>query len=193
MRRSALLTVSLLVVVLFAGCTSAIGPAGTGSPDGTPDATPTETPDVTPMPNETCEAVDQQTADPYREDVEPSEFPDPPATWNDSSVEAYVTAFEESYSRNAALSEISTRVSTHVSDVSVTETDRGWEVSLTSRTNTWAAGTDTAEGTPTVVHGDGARIPVTYHVTDEGLYRLESDYGETPDPDALGTPVACFE
>lgn len=181
MRRVALPTALLVALALLAGCTA--GPAGTATTTDTmttPDGGPAD-----------CNPADRETVDPYRDDVEPSDLPDHPATLNRSSVRAYVVAYEQAYARNGHLGRGSTRVSTSVSDVRVEETDGGWVVRLTSRTNTWAAGTDTSDGTPTEVHGDGARLPVLYEMADDRLVRAEGDYGETPAP-GDGTTLECL-
>lgn len=186
--RRALPLVALAGLLVLAGCLSAVGP---GSPTpATPDGTDTPTPH--PTPSGDCDAVEQETVDPYRDDVEPSEFPEHPAELTAESVEAYVSAYETAYARNAALSEDSTEVNTLVEVENVTERNGTWVVDLVSRTNTWAQGTESGTATATVVHGDGARIHVRYHLTDEGLYRLELGYDETPQPGAYGQAVACF-
>jgi hypothetical protein len=85
-----------------------------------------------------------------------------------------------------------------VGDVSVERHDGTWIVDLTSRTNTWVQGRATGTATATVVHGDGARVPVTYRLTDRALYRVEGSPGgtlsggptRTPEQ---GRPVACFD
>ncbi|MEF8840426.1 MAG: hypothetical protein V5A62_02215 [Haloarculaceae archaeon] len=199
--RRALLTALLAGMLMLAGCTAVPGGGGDGTrtPTLTPVTPPTGSPPgtSTPTPGE-CDTVEQGTVDPFREDVEPSELPDPPAEWNRSSIERYVVAFEEAYSRNAALRTTSTRVEVIVGDVSVERSGDTWVVELTSRTNTWAQGRATGTATATVVHGDGARIPVTYHLTDRGLYRTQRSVGgpssgsPTATPDR-GIPVACFE
>ena len=84
-------------------------------------------------------------------------------------------------------------MNTMVTVENVTEWNWTSTVDVTSRTNTWAQGTDTAEGTPTVVHGDGARIPVRYHLPDEGLDRLELGDDATPLAGEAGRAVACAE
>ena len=203
--RSALLIALLAGLLVLAGCIAAPGSGGdgTGTSTLTPVSPPTDTaagtptPTATPTPGE-CEAVERRTVDPFRDDVEPSEFPDPPSEWNRSSVERYVAAFESAYARNDALREDSTKVNVLVAEVSVERRDGAWVVDLVSRTNTWTQGRATGTATATVVHGDGARIPVTYRLTDRGLYRAERDVGEppsgTPTPTPGGwIPVACFE
>lgn len=201
--RPALLTALLAGMLVLAGCTAAPGSGGdgTGTPTLTPATPPTDTPAGTATASSTpgeCEAVEQRTVDPFRDDVEPSEFPDPPAAWNRSSVERYVVGFEAAYARNGALREESREVNVLVAEVSVERRDGAWVVDLVSRTNTWAQGRATGTATATVVHGDGARIPVAYRLTDRGLYRAERDIGQppsgTPTPTPGGwTPVACFE
>jgi len=204
-RRRALLTAFLAGMLVLAGCTAAPGSGGdgTGTSTLTPVTPPTDTPAGTPTPTTTrapreCEAVEQRTVDPFREDVEPSEFPEPPEERNRSSVEQYVAAFEAAYARNDALRGDSTKVNVLVAEVSVERRDGTWVVDLVSRTNTWAQGRATGTATATVVHGDGARITVTYRLTDRGLYRAERGVGEppsgTPTPTPRGwTPVACFD
>jgi len=204
-RRRPLLTVLLAVMFVLAGCIAAPGSGGdgTGTPTLTPVTPPTGSPPDRPTPTATstpgeCEAVERGTVDPFREDVTPSEYPEPPEEWNRSSVERYVVAFEAAWARNGALREDSTEVNVLVAEVSVERRDEAWVVDLVSRTNTWAQGRATGTATATVVHGDGARIPVTYRLTDRALYRIERDVGEppsgTPTPTPGGwTPVACFD
>lgn len=175
MRFAALLAVG---VVVLAGCTA--GPLGTDEP-----------PSPTESPAGTCTEHQRETVDPYRDAVEPSELPERPDTLTRASVRDYVVAYERAYARNGRLERISTEVSTNVQDVSVSQTGNGWVVRLTSQTNTWAAGTDTADGTPTVVHGDGAELPVAYLLTDDRLVRSVGDYGETPSP-SHGRVVECY-
>ena len=191
--------IALLAVLLLAGCTAAPGNGdeATGSPTPTPTATPADTPTRTPG---ECVAVDPTTVDPFREGVEPSDRPDPPREWNRSSVERYVVAFEEAYSRNAALRTDTREVTVVVGEVSVERRDDAWMVDLVSRTNTWVQGRATGTATATVVHGDGPYVPVTYRVTDRALSREEGRVGGTPS--ASGEPtdsardwvtVACFD
>ncbi|WP_255195868.1 hypothetical protein [Halorarius litoreus] len=179
MRTAALLATAL---VLLAGCTA--GPVGTSE-------SPTKSPTPTVSPTTTCTDHQRETVDPVRDEVAPSDLPDRPGTLNQSTVRAYVVAYEEAYARNGRLSRISTRVTTNVGDVRVTETADGWRVRLNSQTNTWAAGTETADGTPTVIHGDGPRVPVTYWLTDGRLVRATADYDETPTRQS-GRVVQCF-
>lgn len=210
-RRRALLTALLAGMLALAGCTAAPGSGGDAPANGgegsrtstlTPVTPPTDVPAEAPTPTASstpgkCEAVEHRTVDPFREDVEPSERPEPPAEWNRSSVERYVVAFEAAYARNDALRADSTEVNVLVAEVSVERRGEAWVVDLVSRTNTWAQGRATGTATATVIHGDGARIPVTYRLTDRGLYRAERDIGEppsgtpTPTPGPW-TPVACF-
>lgn len=186
--RRALPLLALVGLLLTAGCLSAVGP---GSPTAeTPD---TETPTSYPTPTGDCDPVEQQTVDPYRDDVEPSGLPDRPDELTAGSVETYVSRFEQAFARNQRLSKESTRVNTMVTVENVTERNGTWVVDVVSRTNTWAQGTESADGTATVVHGDGARIHVRYHVTDEGLYRLELGYDETPVAGEHGRAVACVD
>lgn len=198
-RRRQVRLLALLAVLLLAGCTAAPGSEGeaTGSPTPARTATPALTPTETPG---ECVAVAPATVDPVREGVEPSERPDPPREWNRSSVERYVVAFEEAYSRNAALRRDTREVTVVVGDVAVERRDGAWMVDLVSRTNTWVQGRASGTGTATVVHGDGASVPVTYRVTDRALYREEGRIGGTPS--ASGAPtdgardwttVACFD
>ena len=76
-------------------------------------------------------------------------------------------------------------------DVRVERTDDGWVVRLTSQTNTWAQGRSEGTETATVVHGDGAVIPVAYRVTDDRVVRAEGDYETTPDPSS-GEILECL-
>jgi hypothetical protein len=208
-RRRTLLTVLFAGLVVSAGCTATPDGAGSGtptlspaspstdSPSGSPTGGPSGPPSVTP---DRCVAVERSVVDPFREDVEPSERPEPPGEWNRSSVERYVVAFEEAYARNGALRADTERVEVIVGDVAVERSDETWVVELTSRTNTWARGRGTGTATATVVHGDGPHVPVTYHLTDRALYREEERIGGTPSSSATssreprhGRAVACFE
>lgn len=186
--RRALPAVALVGLLLVAGCLSAVGP-GTQTPES-PDST--ETPTPYPTPSGECEAYEPETVDPYRDDVEPSDLPHRPDELTAASVEAYVSGFEKAFARNRRLSKESTQVNTMVTVENVTDRNGTWVVDVVSRTNTWAQGTDTSAGTPTVVHGDGARIHVRYHLTEEGLYRKEVGYDETPVAGEYGRAVACF-
>jgi hypothetical protein len=187
--RRALPLVALASLLVLAGCLSAVGP-GSPTPE-TPDRT--DTPSPYPTPTGACDAVDQQTVDPYRDDVEPSDLPSRPTNLTAESVEAYVASFEEAYARNGALSDASTQVNTLVTVENVTERDGTWVVDLVSRTNTWAQGTAAGTATATVVHGDGASIHVRYQLSSEGLYRQELGYDETPQSGQFGRPVTCLD
>ena len=187
--RRALPLLTLIALLVLGGCLSAVGPGGPDS--ATPDATDTPTPVRTPTGE--CVVDEQQTVDPYRDDVEPSDLPHRPTNRSVSSVEAYVVGFEKAYARNQRLSRASTQVNTMVTLEAIEERDGTWVVDVVSRTNTWVQGTDTADGTPTEVHGDGARIHVRYHLTEDALYRLQLGYDETAEPGAYGRPVVCFD
>lgn len=188
MRRLALL-VPLTVLLVTAGCLGGVGP-GT-STDSTSTSDPTSpTTSSTATPGE-CEEVQRQTADPFREEVTPSDHPEPPDEWTERSVREYVVAYEEAYARNQQLDESSTRVTVNVHDVRVERTDDGWVVRLTSQTNTWARGSPDGTETATLVHGDGAMIPVAYLVTDDRLRRSQGGIEETPDP-TTGTTLECL-
>lgn len=181
-RRVALMTV-LAVTVVLAGCVAAFGG----------DTSPTPTAGT-----EDCSPDEQHVVDPFRESVEPSEFPETPDQWTASTVEAYVVDVEKAYSRNDALRHESTRVTVSVSGVSVTREGDAWIVELTSRTNTWAAGTAAGSATPTVIHGDGAQIPVVYRLTDRALYRTEGTVGGQPSATTepttpAGRILVCFD
>lgn len=185
---SRLPTLVVLVTVALAGCVG--GPFGAGapsSPGNTSDTTPTSTPTE-------CTEERLSVTDPIRDDVNPSPYPDRPATWNESSVRAYVVAFEHAWSRNQQLREATKRVTVAVSDVSVTATGDGYRVRLTSRTNTWYGGPAEGTETATIVHGDGAYIPVAYHLTDGRLVRAEGGYDSTPTVGPLdGRTIRCFD
>ncbi len=179
-RRRGILLAVLAVTVTIAGCSALVG-----------GPTPTPT-------TEDCTPDEQHVVDPFRESVEPSEFPEPPDQWTASSVEAYVVGVEKAYSRNDALRHESTRVTVSVSSVQVVREGESWVIQLTSRTNTWAAGTATGSGTPTVIHGDGALVPVVYRLTDRALYRTEGDVGGNPSattepPTPTGRTLVCFD
>lgn len=176
----------LALALTAAGCLTAL--------DDGAGATPTDTT------MEDCTPADRTTVDPYRDSVEPSALPDRPATLNESSVRAYVVAFESAYARNGALAEHSTRVEVSVTDVSVSKAGDTWVVSLTSRTDTWAQGRPEGNQTATPVHGDGPYVPVVYHLTDGGLSRIEDADTGSPSASATrtaaterGVAVACFE
>lgn len=179
-RSSAALLTGLVLTMLLAGCS-------TGLQDS-----------PAPKPTGACDPQRQHVVDPVRDSVQPSRYPDPPATRSAASVERYVVAFERAYARNEALSRESTRVQVAVSAVRVTEEGTTWIVELVSRTNTWAAGTPAASATPTVVHGDGPRVPVTYRLTDRALYRMEGSGNGKPTGGSResapgGVTVACLE
>lgn len=188
--RRALPLVALAAVLVSAGCLAAVGP-GSPTPETPEERAGSSTP--YPTPSGECDAVDRETVDPFRDDVEPSPIPDRPDELTVDSVESYVAEFEEAYARNGALYEDSTEVNTLVVVENVTHREGVWVVDLVSRTNTWAQGTATGTATATVVHGDGPRVPVRYHLTADGLYRLELGYDETPVAGEYGVPVACFE
>lgn len=179
-------TLAVLVAVALAGCVGgALGPGAPTSP-ATP-ASPTATP-----PGE-CTAERRTPVDPVREDVTPSDYPERPAEWNASSVRAYVVAFEEAWARNAHLRADTKQVVTYVSEPTVRRVDDGYRVRLVSQSNTWHGGLPEGNGTATVVHGDGAPIPVAYHLSEGRLVRAEGDYEATPTvgPGA-GRAVRCF-
>jgi len=162
----------LLVAVALAGCVGGLpGGGAPGSPDSTPDATPTAT---------ECTEQRLSVTDPTRDNVNPSPYPDRPANWTESSVRAYVVTFEQAWSRNQQLREATKRVTVSVSDVSVARTADGYHVTLTSRTNTWYGGPAEGNRTATIVHGDGAYIPVRYALTDGRLVRAEGRFDATP-------------
>lgn len=170
----------LVVSIVIAGCTATTNRG--------PGASPTAE----------CSVDRQHVVDPVRDSVEPSELPQPPDTWTEASVERYVVHFERAYSRNDGLRRDSTRVTVAVSDVTVMRIDGDWVVELTSRTNTWEAGTPGGPGTPTVIHGDGPYVPVRYRITERALFRAEGSAGTTPSwegegPTPAETTVACFD
>lgn len=188
MRRVPLLA-ALILSIVIAGCSATTGIG--------PTATPTKATPMTSSPIR-CTADRQHVVDPMRDSVEPSEYPEPPDQWTASSVEAYVVGVEKAYSRNDALRRESTRVEVAVSGVSVTREGDTWFVELTSRTNTWAAGTATGSATPTVIHGDGALVPVVYRLTGRALYRTEGAVTATPSTTPApttpaGPPLVCFD
>lgn len=176
-----------VLLVLLAGSMLLAGCSMVGEPGTTPTANPQD-----------CEPVERDTVDPFRDSVEPSEWPDPPQTRTASSVERYVVDVERAYSRNEALRPDSTRVEVVVTGSTVSKEGDTWVVELTSRTNTWAAGTAMGSATPTVVHGDGPYVPVTYRLTDRALYRIEdSDDGsptrDKPPATPRGRTLVCFD
>jgi hypothetical protein len=178
----------LLVAVALGGCVGGLPGAGApGSPDGSPGTTPAPTPTE-------CTEQRLSVTDPTRDNVNPSPYPDRPANWTESSVRAYVVAFEQAWSRNQRLREATKRVTVSVSDVAVTRTDYGYRVDLTSRTNTWYGGPAEGNRTATIVHGDGAYIPVRYAVTDGRLVRAEGRFDTTPTADPQsGRTLRCWD
>lgn len=181
-------TLAVLVAVALAGCVGgAVGPGSPAAPTDTPDATPTYTPGECTEPNRT-------PVDPVREDVAPSQYPDRPEEWTESSVREYVVAFEEAWSRNERLRPDTERVTTNVWDVSVLPVEDGYRVRLTSQTNTWYGGPAEGNETATIVHGDGAHIPVAYHLSDGRLVRAEGDHQSTPTVSpGIGQTIRCFD
>ncbi len=140
-----------------------------------------------------CTEDRQSPTDPIRDNVEPSPYPDRPETWDESSVRSYVVAFEQAWSRNQELYPKTKRVTVIVSDVTVTATESGYRVRLTSRTNTWYGGPAEGNQTATIVHGDGAAIPVVYTVTEDRLVRAEDNFGATPTAGLRsGRTVRCW-
>lgn len=179
-------TLALLVAVAVAGCVG--GPLGAGSPES--PASPDETPTPSPTP---CTENRLSPTDPIRDDVEPSPYPDRPETWDESSVRAYVVAFEQAWSRNQQLRSKTKRVTVGVSDVTVSASENGYRVRLASRTNTWYGGPAEGNQTATIVHGDGAYIPVAYTLTEHRLVRAESNFGSTPTAGLrTGRTVRCW-
>jgi len=176
---------SVALSVILVGCTSVVNDGSTLS--ATPSPVPTN-----------CTPDDLPVVDPIRDSVEPSDYPETPETWTDASVEQYVVGVERVVARNDALRRESTRVEVVVSDVTVDRNDGTWIVELTSRTNTWAAGTPVGSRTPTVVHGDGPNVPIVYRVTDQALYRRVGDTGTTPNRNTAsqstqGRIIVCFD
>jgi hypothetical protein len=164
----------VLVAVVLSGCVA--GPLGAGAPES-PDSTPSVTPTSTPT---ECTEQRLSVTDPARDNVNPSPYPDRPANWTGSTVREYVVAFEQAWSRNQRLREATKRVTVSVSDVAVTRTGYGYRLDLTSQTNTWYGGPAEGNRTATIVHGDGAYVPVRYVVTDGRLVRSEGRFDSTP-------------
>ena len=170
---------AVIATVLLFALTGCVGGPLAGGPSPSP-ASPTE-PASSPVATPTaCTEPETTPVDPIRETVEPSDYPARPPTLNQSSVAAYVTAYERAYSRNEALRPKTRRVTVSVTDVSVEATEAGYRVRLVSRTNTWYGGTGNGSETATVVHGDGARIPVLYEIHADRLTRAEGGYEDTP-------------
>ncbi|PSP98898.1 hypothetical protein BRC89_05770 [Halobacteriales archaeon QS_4_70_19] len=175
---------AVLVVVALAGCVGGLpGPGSLASPAGSPDGTSTATPTE-------CTGPNQTPVDPIREDVTPSAYPDGPETWDESSVRAYVVGFQEAWSRNQHLRPETKRVTVSVWDVSVTSTDDGYRVRLTSQTNTWYGGPAEGNRTATTVHGDGPHLSVGYYLSDDRLVRTEGGR-ETPTVGPMAGPSAA--
>jgi hypothetical protein len=194
--RTSRATVAVLVLFAVTGCVGgplaggqSASPASPSDSPAAPTASPASSPGGTPT---ECREPGDTPVDPVRESVDPSDYPDRPATWNESSVEAYVTAYERAYSRNDALRRKTRQVTVSVSDVSVETTDAGYRVRLVSRTNTWYGGTGEGTETATVVHGDGPLVPVLYEIRDDRLTRAEGGYEDTPTAGETRA-VACWD
>jgi hypothetical protein len=179
----ALLLATLLVL---AGCLG--GPVGT-TPEET--ETPTATPTPSPTATAVCEPYEPAKVNPSREDVTPSPLPGKPEELTADSAKAFATAYEEAYARNGELQPDTKRVETYTGDVSVEAVDGGYVVRMFAVTNVWHGGVQQGTHTSTVIHGDGAQIPVAYYVTDRLVRRDSGGYDEEPTP-RDGTILECW-
>lgn len=160
------------LLCLLAGCAAGPPLDAPGSIDSLPSADRCAN-DALPAPDET-------------DGLALSEYPDPPNQVNDSSVAAYVVAFERAYFRNVIIAEAAadpamnlTRVTVSAQVERVTLTNGSYTVVLAPM-----AGTKYASG----IHGD--RWPtVTYLVSENRIVRSQ---GEPPaDPSDGNSLLEC--
>ncbi|MEF8801061.1 MAG: hypothetical protein V5A56_08510 [Halolamina sp.] len=169
----ALLLATLLVL---AGCAA---PLGTDAP---------------PTPTGSCMEERKPTPTADGSDVDAQPYPDPPATFSTDSVREYVEAYESALLRNDALAgQNLSYLEVYVEDLSVTRRGDMYVVRLQSYTNGGYYERE-GEGTPIVVHWDGAPTPASYLVTEDRLVRAESDGDDHVSLARLrnGTTLECF-
>jgi hypothetical protein len=155
-------TVPLVALLVTAGCLG--GPLGAGSPTPTasPSPTPTATP-VTDLPDGSVEFPDG-----------PKERPDRPATLNESSVRAYVHAFEYRYAYNSLWVNERSEVSLDCGVDAVNETAYGYEALVTCSGYSEPDDSYTGNGTDTptsVPHGDWFTQTYRYRVDGDTTLR----------------------
>lgn len=176
------LHLAVVLSLVFAGCVGAPG-AGTESaasptsPTATsPDSGITTTPSPTP-----CEIDERPDPDPEGNAVNATPYPEPPTTFSNESVTAYVESFEAAYLRNEALAgpENVTYLEVYVTSVDVANVTQSgaFVVHVKSYTNGgYLEGS--GSGTPYQVHWDGAPQRVSYYVTDNEVRRAEGSVGD---------------
>jgi len=175
--------VALAVLVLTAGCLGGVvGPLGTEKP---PDGTPTATP------GEECAVDRPQTTDPARVAVTPSPLPERPDELTRQRVLSYVEDYEVAYRRNLGLRDSTETYEVFVTDASVREVDDGHVVDLTAEYWYNEGGPAPGTATATIIHADGPRYDVSYHVTGDGMRRSVGGREGTPRP-RRGAFVECW-
>lgn len=175
---------------LFAAGCADRGPAGSpGSTDT--DQTPDTGPETTTFPDD-CEAVSRETVDPYRDDVNPKELPSRPDEFTETSVENFVSSYEEAYIHNQLLDTDTAEVGVWTTTESVEVAGDGWEVVL--RTGWYRNSGPTATGTAssTTVHGDGPEELAAYYLNESRMLRVKGEYETVPDPREEGVTVECW-
>lgn len=182
----------LVGLVLLSGCVAPV--PGTSPTDAVTASTPTESATAS-TPTGPCTVDSHPTPDATGSEVEPVEYPDRPSRLSLETVRSFISAFEESYIHNEALTERGnvTYLETYVDDVTVTRHGDGYVIRLSSYTN---GGTlqQEGDGTPITIHWDGAPQPRAYLLTEDRLVRGSFDRQTTPAPkDLQNQPtVACF-
>lgn len=175
---------ALALLVLVTGCLGGVaGIPGTDTRephDGT----------ATPTPARDCVADHPPTTDPARAAVTPSPLPERPDELTRDRVLSYVEDYEVAYRRNLGLRENTETYEVFVTDASVREVEDGHVVDLEAKYWYNAGGPEPGTATATIIHADGPRYEVSYHVTDAGMRRSVAD-GGTPSPRA-GEFVECW-
>lgn len=166
----------LAVLVVLAGCAT---PMGTEDP---------------PTPTGPCTDVSKPTPSGDGSDVAPKSYPDRPATLSADSVGEYVDGYESAFLWNDALAgQNLSYLEVYVEDLNVTRRGGVYVVRLQSYTNGGYYERE-GEGTPYVIHWDGAPTPASYLVTEDRLVRAESDGEDHVSLARLrnGTTLECF-
>lgn len=166
----------LATLIVLAGCAAPVGNDGAPTPTGPcmEELKPTPTDDGS--------------------DVDAHPYPDPPATLTTDPVRDYVEAYESALLRNDALAgQNLSYLKVYVEDLTVTRRGDVYVVRLQSYTNGGYYEQE-GEGTPIVVHWDGAPTPASYLVTEDRLVRAESDGDDHVSLARLrnGTTLECF-
>ncbi|EJN61064.1 hypothetical protein [Halogranum rubrum] len=169
-----------VLLLLTAGCLG-----GTADPASSPTVSPTATF------TDQCTAIEKPVVDPSRESVTPSELPEGPPQMTESAVVEYVVAYEEAYGRNRLLRDDTKRASQHVSDPVVRLVDGGFVVEVRTYESALYQREASGNETTTGVYLDGARIDVSYLVTEDRLLRAESDSDGAPPP-RDGKTMECW-